>query len=79
MFLVCPSDVCLSVAKKMSTLSETGQFMSSILTTYESEIVASTCLMNESVLQEAEKNKNFLLYLTLLTLRSKSRRSQFGL
>ena len=34
----------------MSSLSETGQFMSS---TYESEN-DSTCLTNESVLQEAE-------------------------
>ena len=48
--------VCLFVDTKTSSLSETGQFMSS---TYYVPVRnrASTWLTNESVLQEAEKSR----------------------
>ena len=49
-------DVWLFVDTKMSSLIETGQFMSS---TYYVRVrnQASTCLTNESVLQEAKKSR----------------------
>ena len=73
----------------MSTLSETGQFMSS---TYYVRVrnFASTWLTNKSILQEAEEN-GLLIWKLLFNIvdpyqkndyyhsTSKSRRSQFGL
>ena len=53
----------------MSTLSETGQFMSSTyyVRVRNRKILASICFTNESVLQEAEKSR-LLKFSVLLKL-----------
>ena len=66
--MVCPSDVCLFVDKKMSTLSETGQFMSS---TYYVRVRNLNFLLLHG---KADFHENDYYHST-----SKSRRSQFGL
>ena len=50
---------CLFVDKKMCTLCETGQFMSSTyyVRVRNRNFFASTWLTNKSVLQEAEKSR----------------------
>ena len=71
--MVCPSDVCLFVDKKMSTLSETGQFMSS---TYYARVRNLNFLLlhGKADFHVDPYQKNDYYHST-----SKSRRSQFGL
>ena len=58
--------VCVFVDTKTSSLSETGQFMSS---TYyvPVKILVSTYLTNESVLQGAEKSRLFKFFCSIET------------